>query len=660
MPPRLLIINCASPYFFYIPMGSFGLCDALRKEGLEARIFNPALYPEAEVRQRLFAVLDILQPTHVGLVCHWQETAHGLLTALEVVRAWDAEVVTLCGGFTASYFAEDLLRTVLELDYVVVGDPEVPVIQLLQGSPAAAIANLVWRENGAIRRSEKHWLMEQPLFDSLAFADCSCLVDAPRYFEKINTKLGFPVLLGRGCLFDCEYCGGSRHAFRLHSGRSRPVTRTLAAIIADLHRLKAQTSVLYICYENDPAFITSLFRAIGEDRELRGHFTLHYGAWHLLDAEFLALYRQAFNCTAVPPIFEFSPEVVADHHRSAIKRGATYGLEAMEENFRAISEAFSGRVRIEAFFSRYHPAISIDDLKREIGAILLFKHRMIRQGLPVHVCFDHLSTDVGSRYWEAHQKRPRNFARFLDLKARVDAGHLYPFPVDNLCLLIPAHLPSAFLVRHEALLLVLERLEHHCYELVQILLACLEERWLEVLEAVLGSWLDEQPAVVFSTELPLGAIVEELGQRLLSSPLSYPSFLADLFRFSRKKLALSQRIALPKLASAPSGERLILDSERINIHEQDYLDLLPLLRRLQENKSNPIPYQRTAYLFLDSGIFAMSHGFYRSTLRLFEQPRTLESYFAALRNEPRIDMQQHKSLLDRLIKEDVLRSASYP
>jgi len=655
MPPRLLIINCASPYFFYIPMGSFGLCDALGKEGVEARIFNPALYPEAEVRQRLFAVLDTLHPTHVGLVCHWQETAHGLLAALEMVRAWDAEVVTLCGGFTASYFAEELLRTVTELDYVVVGDPEVPVTQLLRGSPPAAIANLVWRENDAIRRSEEHWLMEQPLFDSLAFADCSCLVDAPRYFEKINTKLGFPVLLGRGCVFDCEYCGGSRHAFRLHSGRSKPVTRSLPAILADLHRLKVQTTVLYICYENDPAFLKSLFRAIGEDRELRGHFTLHYGAWHLFDAEFITLYRQAFNCTAVPPIFEFSPEVVADHHRSAIKRGATYGFEAMEENFRAISEAFNGRVRIEAFFSRYHPAISIDDLKREIGAILLFKHRMIRQGLPVHVCFDHLSTDVGSRYWEAHQERPRDFARFLDLKARVDAGHLYPFPVDNLCLLIPAHLPSAFLVRHEALLLVLKRLEHHCHELVQILLACLEDRWLEVLEAVLDSWLDEQPGLVFFAELPLGAIVEELGQRLLSSPLPYPSFLADLFRFSRKKLALSLRIASPGIASAPPGERLIVDPARISIHEQDYLDLLPLLRRLQENKSNPLPYQRTAYLFLDSGIFAMPHGFYRSTLRLFEQPRTLESYLAALRSVPRIDMQQHESLLDRLIKEDVLR-----
>lgn len=65
--------------------------------------------------------------------------------------------------------------------------------------------------------------MEQPLIDALRFADLSPLIDAERYIDKINAKLGFPLLIGRGCVFDCAYCGGSRHAFRLHSGRCKPV-----------------------------------------------------------------------------------------------------------------------------------------------------------------------------------------------------------------------------------------------------------------------------------------------------------------------------------------------------------------------------------------------------------------------------------------------------
>jgi len=652
MPPRLLIVNCASPYFFYIPMGSFGLCDALGQQGLEARIFNPALYPEGEVRQRLFDVLDSLRPTHVGLVCHWQETAHGLLAALALVREWSSTVVTLAGGFTTSYFAEDLLRTVAGLDYVVTGDPEEPVAHLLQGRSPETIANLVWRENGAIRRSGRTWLIDQPLFDRLAFGDVSCLIDAERYFERIDTKLGFPLLLGRGCVFDCEYCGGSRHAFRLHSGRTRPITRGTPAILADLHRLKAQTSLLYLCYENDPAFIKALFRAIADDPALRGHFTLHYGAWHLLDHEFLDLYRQAFNCAGVPPIFEFSPEVTDDGRRATIKRGRTYDLAAMEANFGAITEAFSGRVRIEVFFSRYHPALSVAELERETGAILLLKHRMVRQGLPVHVCCDHLSTDVASRYWEADREHPRDFGRFLDLKNRVDEGRLHPFPVDNLCLLIPDHLPEPFLVRQEALLLVLARLERSCHELVQILLACLEERWLDDLAAVLAALLDEKTAADLFAEPPLISIVEDLGQRLENTPC--PPFLADLIRFSRKKLEQARRPVPANPAPATGGGCFLLDRTRVSLHEQDYLDLLPLLRRLSGQEHGPLPYQRTVCLFVNSGIVTLAHAFYRSTLRLFEQPRTLASYREALLREPRLDREEHERLLDRLIKEGLL------
>ena len=131
--------------------------------------------------------------------------------------------------------------------------------------------------------------------------------------------------------------------------------------------------------------------------------------------------------------------------------------------------------------------------------------------------------------------------------------------------------------------------------------------------------------------------------------------MGDLIRFSRKKLvqALQPAAAVP---AGPTSGCFVLDQARIGIHEQDYLDLLPLLRQLHENKAGPLAYRRTVYLFLESGIVAMSHAFYRATVHLFEQPRTLESYRTALRREPRIDMHQHEQLIDRLITEGLLRS----
>lgn len=654
MSPRLLLINCASPYFFYIPMGCFGLCDLLSRQGVETRLFNPALYSQDTLHKQLTELLTTLQPTHVGLACHWQETAHGLLEALQLVRNWSNTVLTFAGGFTASYFAESLLHTVPELDCVVTGDPEEPVLQLVQGRARQSIANLVWRDTeGTVRRNDSTWLIDQKLFDQLTFTDCSHLLDADIYIDKINSKLGFPLLLGRGCIFDCAYCGGSRHAFRLHSDRSLPIVRALPSILADLHQLKQWTTQLYLCYENDPAMIKALFRAIGDDPDLRGHFTLNYGAWHLLDEEFLKLYQYAFNWENTRPIFEFSPEVTVNTHRERIKRGSTYALATMEENLHTVARVFNDKVRIEAFFSRYHPTLSARDLEEEIKAILLFKHRMLCKKLPVHVRYDHLSSDVASRYWEEHQENPRDFSQFLLLKEQVDRGIRYRFPVDNLCLLVP-QAEEDFLVQHEALLLVLELIEKYCHELFHILLASMETQWLQILSTVIESYPADEQATTFFAAPPLPSIIQELGKELGSSSLCRPPFLPDLIRFSVHKLTLAPE---PETGSRPAlcdTDKVQLDRSRMSVHEQDYLDLLPLLQQLSTSGQQPIPYQRTVCLFTGRGIITIPHSFYRATLLLLEKPTALATYQEALARDGRIDWQQHKQFLNQLYQEGAL------
>ncbi|MGD9947700.1 MAG: radical SAM protein [Desulfobulbus sp.] len=646
---KSLIINCASPYFFYIPMGTFGLCDYLGRQGIETCIFSPSLYPQAELRKRLLKVLAQMQPSHVGFVCHWQETTHGLLEALEVVREWSPEVVRICGGFTASYFGEELLATLPALDYVVVGDPEEPVLELLSGTPPPKVANLIRREDGRVVRNGQFWLMDAATLDEITFTDLRPLIDAEIYLQKISAKLGFPLMLGRGCVFDCAYCGGSRHAFRLHSGRQKPVVRAIRAVLRDLHLLKPRTRILYLCYENDQASIKQLFQAIADDPELRGHFTLHYGAWHLLDQCFLELYRAAFDCTTVAPIFEFSPEVVDDEKRAAIKRGITYNLAGLEQNCAEIAAFFAGKVRIEIFFSRYHPLLTEEDLNRELAAILDFKLWMLVAGLPVHSCFDHLSTDVASRYWHEERLEPKNFARFLSEKQQVDENRRYPFPVDNLCLLIPDHLPADFVQDFETLVFTLEQLERFGHELVFILTTWYGPVWLVCLREV-GILLRRRDQERYYLFPPLDEVVALLGQQLPRLDSSPPPFLQDLIRFTRIKQKQGQgaKPSAPVPVGADAALFYRLDQDRVLLHEQDYLDLIPLLKRIQERTSDQLAYQRTVSLFCSGGILSLAHSSYRILLRPFEQPRLLKGHLATL------DSQQQR-FFNQLIEEAILR-----
>ncbi|WP_028583360.1 hypothetical protein [Desulfogranum mediterraneum] len=674
MRPRLLIINAASPYFFYIPMGAFGVCDFLEQHQIASQLFNPALYPQPQVAERLLERLSAFQPSHVALLFHWQETVHGMEQALEIVRGWSRETVTLVGGFSASHFGHELLLARPDIDYLIHGDPEQPLLQLLQGAEPATIANLSYRQGPAICRSSGQWLIDRDTLDSISFARLDLLHDWPLYLEKINSKLGFPLFIGRGCVFNCRYCGGSRQAFRNHSSRHQPVQRSLGAIIADLQRLKEYTDSIYICYENDLDFIVRLFERIAAEDGLRHHFCLNYGAWHLLDESFMAAYGGAFKYSASSrPVIEFSPEVIDDSNRSLIKGHATYGLEPLIANCRQIARQLDQEVRIELFFSRYHPTEkSYPELQQEIRGIYRLKHRLFREGeQSIRICYDHLSTDVGSLYWQEQLPHPFGYATFLEQKTAIDNQTLYPFPVDNLCFYIPEGISAQQRLCTEALLQSLELIESRHHELFQLLFFSTDCHWLTVLEQVINDQLGgtsneafeahspEQAGsrqAAFFNPIPLSSLLEDAVQRLLKDPASAGlTFLPDLLSFSLAKERLQAQPSPPPGREPAGSARYQLAPQRYRLHQHDYLDIQGLFQRLNREGGCLKGYQRTVFLFLDRQIMALPHASYRATLRFFERGGSVHDYLESLGQEaPPEALRRQQQLVERLIFAQVL------
>ncbi len=637
-------------------MGTFGLCDYLEQRSVTTRIFNPALYQETQVASLLHKQLEDFQPTHVGLILHWQETAHGMITSLDVIRSWNKNIPTICGGFTAGYFGESLLDSCPDLDCIIQGDPEEPLHQLLKGLPHSSIPNLIYRDQDTIRVNHEHWCIDQPTLDNLSFSRLEFLVDHKEYIKRINTKLGFPLFIGRGCVFNCKYCGGSRHAFKSHSHRVQPVHRSIKAILDDLHTLKEVTDTLYICFENDLQFIASLFQAIGANNTLKNHFFLNYGAWHLLDKNFINLYRQAFRYSIdKKPLFEFSPEVINDDSRLSIKQAATYSLQDLLDNVQSITSELNHQVRVDLFFSRYHPTEEDKNaLHVEIKNIMRLKHWLFRNHLhTVRVCYDHLSTDVGSRYWEELAKLPSAFSTFLHLKEKVDTQDQYPFPVDNLCLYVPEQLPHEQRLRNEALLVVLEQLEENCHEFFHILFFCLGDQWLSELAETINFYLGKLQSSFFSSP-PLPDLLTDFGEQINSGALSpHIPFIRDLVRFSCKKLEQGNR-SLSQKKNSEEGALFLLASESLSIHEYDYLHLADFLTLLDDHPESPPTYQRTVYLYLSKEIITLPHAVYRNTLKNFEKPCRLKDYYDAQEENNAAHLGAHRQFIDKLIAEGII------
>lgn len=656
MHSRLLIINCSSPYFVYVPIGTFGLCDYLDRQGIEVRVINPALYNESMAHRVIEEQLQDLRPTHVGLILHWQEAANGMLKTMNQVKAWNKHVSIICGGFTAGYFGEDLLQKYSSLDYIVKGDPEIPMALLLAGQSPEDIPNLIYREAGMVRSSASTWLIDQKTLDDFSFVRLEYLVDYDLYLKKVATKLGFPIFIGRGCIYNCDYCGGSCRAFERHSGRSRPVARSLGSIIDDLKRLKDHADILYICYEVDLNHVRSLFETISNHSDIAGHFMLNYGAWHLLDRDFLSRYKEAFKCSAsCRPLIEFSPEVYDDAHRKKIKNFKTYTLEELVENIDLINDMLDQHVLIKVFFSRYHDTDqTLEALKREVAGIYRLKHHLAATGrFNVKVCYDHLSTDIGSRYWEKYVPNFNDFDTLLRLKGGIDAETCYQFPVDNLCFYIPESLPEAALIHCEALIHALEGLEKDFYALFHILFFCLGDAFIEVVEEVAGDQVDKQGRFFFKS-LDFSGLILAIQDVISAEPVkrSMVPFIKDLTRLNLKKT--QHREQTHDLSPTISIERPRLNKDYISIHEHDYLDLSGFLERLNKEGAANLKMQRTVYVFLQDEILTMPHATYRRTFKAFERNMSLNEYYELMARQELFDLAYHRELIDKLFDSGIL------
>jgi hypothetical protein len=657
MQSRLLIINCPSEYFIHIPMGTFGLCDYLSNKDIQVKLLNLAVYDKNKMARVLNHYLDIFHPTHVGLIFHWQETAEGFLWVGERLKSCIDRVKVICGGFTAGYFGENLLEKYQFADYVVKGDPERPLELLLRGADLSEIPNLIYKDSARIMSNRISYHIDQETISSISFCDMSYLYDYEMYIDAIEKKLGFPIFLGRGCVFSCRYCGGSIGSFRLHSGSRRPVVRSIGAVIADLKRLKDFTRKIYICYEIDPGHIKALFEAMKKERTLIKTFQLNYGAWQLFNKEFLELYKDLFIFDKEKkPVFELSPEVFDDKSRQKIKhRNVTYPLKDLRKNLDLINNYLSDSVNVSVFFSRYHDtARTYSDMRKEIIGIFRLKHDLFSNNLTnVRICYDHLSTDVASRYWENYVKNGSDLDTLISSARKLKAQEQYSFPANNLCIYIPETLSDEDIFRCELLILILKTLEEHFHELFHILFRCLGELTIDLVERVIAEEYSSRPGNVF-TSLDHSELLNHLKQKIThqESLMSRLPFVEDLIGLQLKKV-VCRRIPQP-IRSLYQTKRPMLNQAFISIHSHDYLDLLNFLKRLGKDGQNDLTQGKTVFIFLVDDILSMPYETYNATLKAFEDGISLDEYYEMMKRRRIFTLSYHKDLLARLFQSNVL------
>lgn len=195
-------------------------------------------------RRGEFDLPALIKARGVRLVCipaHWHRQAAGALELAAALKKAVPGVKIALGGYTASYFAADLLRDFPAADYVVRGDGEKPLLRLFGalGKGAAAlrrVPNLAWRDGRGVRLNPVTYAASSAELSALGLEGLRLILN-----RDLNPRRGmfcedgmFTYVQARGCADNCAACGGGGDFHRKFCGRGGPAVKSPAAAARDI------------------------------------------------------------------------------------------------------------------------------------------------------------------------------------------------------------------------------------------------------------------------------------------------------------------------------------------------------------------------------------------------------------------------------------------
>jgi B12-binding domain/radical SAM domain protein len=345
----------STPVFEMYPIGLTTIAEYLERRGLRVRIVNLAVRMLNSPRFDPEKMIRSLRPAVFGIDLHWMPHAHGAIEVARLCKKHHPDIPVMMGGFSSTYFHEELIRRP-EVDFVVRGDStEEPVLQLMRhltrlpGAPdLGEIPNLTWRgPDGTIHVND---LTYSPDNLDHVLIDYSYVVKAvARYrdlasFVPFKGWLGYPItaaLTVRGCTHNCRTCGGSATAFANLHNRRRPAYRAPEALAQDIHNIAR--------FSRGPVFILGDIRQPGEeyaDRFLRAM----QGYQGPVIVELFDAADRAFIQRIAHAMPNWTLEVSLESHSDDVRGafGRPYKAAAIEETMRHALEA--GVKRLDVFF----------------------------------------------------------------------------------------------------------------------------------------------------------------------------------------------------------------------------------------------------------------------------------------------------------------------
>ena len=237
----------STPVFEMYPIGFTTIASHLESVGYEVRIANIASRMLASDRFNPDRFVQSIDAPVYGIDLHWMPHVQGSLELARMIKKHHPDSAVVFGGFSSSYYHNQLIKDFPQIDYVLRGDStELPFELLLAAieseSSMADIPNLTWRDGERITENPLSHVPES--LDDIA-VDYGLLVRKVLKYRDLTGHLPYAdwkanpmsIAVGvRGCTQNCLNCAGSCDSFARFLGRNSPAFRSPRLLAEDIAR----------------------------------------------------------------------------------------------------------------------------------------------------------------------------------------------------------------------------------------------------------------------------------------------------------------------------------------------------------------------------------------------------------------------------------------
>ncbi|MCL6014407.1 MAG: TIGR04190 family B12-binding domain/radical SAM domain protein [Candidatus Thermoplasmatota archaeon] len=345
----------STPVFEMYPMGFLSMLSYLVPRGYNARISNVASMMVMSDKFDPVKYLKSLDTEIYGIDLHWLPHVHGAISIARIIKEFNPDARVLLGGFSASYFSDDIMKTYPEIDYVLKGDfQEYSTMKLIdsveKNIDLGTVPNLVYRDE---MRHVKHNPNSKENTVDNVFLNYKVLMRNAIKYHDVKGHLPYAdwinnpesvTIIEHGCQFNCAFCGGSNFSYKNNFFPVSPVYRNPRTIAKEIELAREILGApIFVAGDINLAgekFYGNLFREI---KELKADIPILTEYFRPPQKDYLNELSRSFG--------EFSVEISPESSSENIRRinGREYSNESLEKSIADAKEA--GCKKFDVYFT---------------------------------------------------------------------------------------------------------------------------------------------------------------------------------------------------------------------------------------------------------------------------------------------------------------------